>query len=438
MSNPMKPVRPIIIYSPHLSKQCNDKTIRLPPTYIGVTKDPGRHAPNTKPQPTVQSNVEYKITNGESKRRMTTKEKKEYKYKLKMQLKEERQKRKELKEMKEKEGKMLRKQRKREEKRKKRDGMNNNAKDENVEKKVALEKEDKKDKYYQLEINEKAIQEENEDKRSLQTPVLLSGPLSSCAIQHTLFQNPLSNDDHIQKKQKMLNEELNSHTTNVKFASDDALAKKWCGLIKDRLKIAELERKRDVSIRPMVYHIVPELWTRLRPIKTEPKTENESKNTNESNDTNQSIPYSFISLRKPSKKDTYHQLFLQYLYKTFPSMHISCGIKFGCDYLLYHTNRFHCHSFAGIRLLIPNDGIPVPDPYDVSGYVRGLNTANKLALLATVMQEEEEYRVVIVDLALEKIVLTEEELERHGTWKRHNKHLGGVRKDVGLSLDKQR
>jgi len=47
--------------------------------------------------------------------------------------------------------------------------------------------------------------------------------------------------------------------------------------------------------------------------------------------------------------------------------------------------------------------LPVPSAYDLAGYVRGLNTAGKLALLATVIIEKDVDKVLIVDLALEKI-----------------------------------
>jgi hypothetical protein len=125
------------------------------------------------------------------------------------------------------------------------------------------------------------------------------------------------------------------------------------------------------------------------------------------------------------------------------TLHLSCGAKFGCDYLLYEGPRHDHHAFAGLRIIEPaqlrppvSDGeevptvefpppLPVPDPCDLAGYVRGLNTAGKLALLATVVPDVEgviaapedwdpigfppsssSYRVAIVDLALKKIRAT--------------------------------
>ena len=84
---------------------------------------------------------------------MTTKEKKEYEYKLKSQLKGRRQKKNEQKEQ-----KILCKQGKKEEKK---NNMRESKKNSNIVKDTTSKMDKQKDKYYQLEINEKRILEEN-------------------------------------------------------------------------------------------------------------------------------------------------------------------------------------------------------------------------------------------------------------------------------------
>ena len=108
------------------------------------------------------------------------------------------------------------------------------------------------------------------------------------------------------------------------------------------------------------------------------------------------------------------------------AFHISDGAKFGCDYLLYDGPRQERHAFAGLRILPPmTTGFPV-NAYDLAGYVRCLNTAGKLALLATsiVVDDDDDdtttshheettttrrrqrRKILFVDLALEKVVAT--------------------------------
>ena len=108
------------------------------------------------------------------------------------------------------------------------------------------------------------------------------------------------------------------------------------------------------------------------------------------------------------------------------AFHISDGAKFGCDYLLYDGPRQERHAFAGLRILPPmTTGFPV-NAYDLAGYVRCLNTAGKLALLATSIvvddddgddttmshhnekptPRQQRRKILFVDLALEKVVAT--------------------------------
>jgi hypothetical protein len=131
--------------------------------------------------------------------------------------------------------------------------------------------------------------------------------------------------------------------------------------------------------------------------------------------------------------DTNTNIIIELLYKG-TNLHIACGAKFGCDYLLYDGPRNERHAFAGLRVLtIPNpksisddkefssedrssqQNFPNLSPYELAGYVRCLNTAGKLALLATVVsttisieggKNKMIHRVAIIDLALEKMIET--------------------------------
>jgi hypothetical protein len=143
-------------------------------------------------------------------------------------------------------------------------------------------------------------------------------------------------------------------------------------------------------------------------------------------------------------------LVFEYIYRETP-YYVSCGAKFGCDFLLYDGPREERHAFAGLRVLSPSplppqhqgcstivettktkaySILPIPTAYSLTSFVRCLNTAGKLSLLATVTLEKEndddpkavkifgdsdagscsqrsgknKYRVLFVDVALEKVL----------------------------------
>ena len=138
-------------------------------------------------------------------------------------------------------------------------------------------------------------------------------------------------------------------------------------------------------------------------------------------------------------------IIFEYIYKETP-YYVSCGAKFGADFLIYDGPREERHAFAGLLVLSNHidhwtttstttsiakttdplkQKLPLPTAYSLTGYVRCLNTAGKLALIATVMPtveidncEEDStsssseinettattYRVLIVDVALEKVL----------------------------------
>lgn len=151
------------------------------------------------------------------------------------------------------------------------------------------------------------------------------------------------------------------------------------------------------------------------------KADNASNNATTTNEDNQDFDSDCCTTRKKSWNwcqirswnnispkqrafDATTKLVIEMLYKD-TNIHISCGAKFGCDYLLYDGPRNERHAFAGLRIItFPTNQQPLSimknknnkkynkrcllfpqqTPYELSGYVRCLNTAGKLALLATV------------------------------------------------------
>jgi hypothetical protein len=119
--------------------------------------------------------------------------------------------------------------------------------------------------------------------------------------------------------------------------------------------------------------------------------------------------WSFCQIRPARPLDADVAAVVQLLHRG-TNLHLSCGSKFGCDFLVYDGPRTERHAFAGLRVLHCDKaaGFPLPTCYDLAGYVRCLNTAGKLALLAMVVKDDESNtsRVALVDLALEKIEQT--------------------------------
>lgn len=153
-------------------------------------------------------------------------------------------------------------------------------------------------------------------------------------------------------------------------------------------------------------------------------------------------------------------LVFEYIHKETP-YYVSCGAKFGTDFLIYDGPRDERHAFAGLKVLSAtttststttmmaasptktgrNDPprpttLPLPTAYSLTSFVRCLNTAGKVALLATaipvvedVMNDDDTknaggdndgnnssnerlssspkhktYKVLFVDVALEKVL----------------------------------
>jgi len=217
------------------------------------------------------------------------------------------------------------------------------------------------------------------------------------------------------------------------FAIDDELAQEWCHAITKAMAEAEEVRAKE-DMRPMAYKLVPEPWKRLRESCKQVPSENAISDIGtlgEVQNTENYVVYADNIRARKEMLDETHSIFYDCLYHQFSNLHISCGAKFGSDYLLYDGNRKERHAFAGVRILtteIGQDGqviFPLPTPYDLQGFVRCLNTAGKLALLATVVTRNEgEQRVVVVDLALEKILSAPTHLRKQNKSKEARKKVG--------------
>ena len=211
---------------------------------------------------------------------------------------------------------------------------------------------------------------------------------------------------------------------------DDDLAREWAEALVGSMRPAWAVREQE-DMRPMAYEIVPDVWTRLRPKALgvekcgdahKPLHSAETKGL-ENEETEQKIcrpgkSWAFVQIRPPSKSsfDSDLALVAEVLHE-HTNIHISCGAKFGCDYLLYDGPRKERHAFAGLRLMTESDdsssngvsgAFPLPSAYCVAGFVRCLNTAGKLALLATARRDIREdgstvCRIAFLDLKLERV-----------------------------------
>jgi tRNA splicing endonuclease len=279
------------------------------------------------------------------------------------------------------------------------------------------------------EINEELAALKGE--RSGIPPAILS-PAATCVAIHM---NALH-----QKKQQ-------HHVIKTVFDRD--LTIEWANQLKKSMVSAEELRSKE-DMRPMPYRIVPELWNRFCPdslFKSEEDgiTLNQavvaSQPAEDELATLQDNQYSLGLIRNPSplNDEAAYRVFRHL--NQYSNLHISSGEIFGCDFLLYDGKREDRHSFAGLRVYTCNKkknesvAYPIPSAYDMSGFVRSMNTARKLALIATVAKDEEEggtNRVLIVDLALEKVLDAPTHIKKGVTEKRKS-----VR-DTSIGLSKHK
>ena len=281
-------------------------------------------------------------------------------------------------------------------------------------------------KYHNLDINQSSLEEELADLRGERIGVPPVGLPEALGLQ--------------------LDKTLADGSTAVSATSqgvqlDDVLSKEWADTLTDSMKDAIAVREKE-DLRPMAYKIVPEVWKRLRPTflslhddngengNDNAKKESRETNTNTNttgarsgNNKNTTINgVDSLGIKMAPVPTTTERLWLHIRPQTTKHLdgnkaivvdilhnqtntHVSCGAKFGCDYLLYDGPRSERHAFAGMRVV--EDGVDdIPTAYNIAGYVRCLNTAGKLALLAKVVRNHvtKAVSVVIVDLALEKIL----------------------------------
>jgi hypothetical protein len=343
-----------VVFSSELTQALSEH--RLPPLYVGVRR--------VRPSATVvaarQSSqsersqpVTFTITDPETgvERRMTRLEKKELKLKLRHEQHLEKKQRKQQQLLEE-------------------AALHAEADTKSKKRKRSIPDFLKGDHLYHLPINPAALEQEWADlagERNKVPPVAIAPPMS-----RILFEQPLS------------------------VVVDDRLAELWAIQLKESMQAAEQVRQAE-DMRAMVYDVVPAVWNRMRP---ETLGKHETLNSSFPFKNNDSL--STFALRDASSADLERAAVIQALHSG-TNLHVSCGAKFGSDYLLYEAPRDECHAFAGLRVLSS-----IPTAYDMTGYVRCLHTAAKLALLAKVEPRSSSegtvvYHVAFVELALIKI-----------------------------------
>mmetsp|Transcript_30400 Transcript_30400/g.34650 ORF Transcript_30400/g.34650 Transcript_30400/m.34650 type:complete len:279 (+) Transcript_30400:854-1690(+) len=222
------------------------------------------------------------------------------------------------------------------------------------------------------------------------------------------------------------------HSYEILF--DENLSRSWAEEIQNNMKESESVRDQE-DMRPMAYRLVPEVWKRMRPPNLLANN-NESTEDSNNNDVTTAVTNNNKDNNSDTKEDSMKEdgdiqqqhgdddwtnypirnemrrldfdksIVFSLLFSQSTSLHIACGAKFGSDFLLYDGPRHERHAFAGLRVWGSQDVLP-PTPYNLHGFVRCLNTAGKLSLLAKVEHSNTDnniLRVAIVDLALEKIL----------------------------------
>lgn len=392
-----------IIFDASLVKRLNSHEVRLPPNFVGVRRirphkllEEKRKETSTKVAKVVFT---VKDEHG-NERRMSNQEKKALKYKLKTRMKDE-------------------KKRKREERYQQESALSANHK-------ATANKGESNDRYYQLAINDSVLEQELAELRGERNglpPVLLSPAMTMQALEVL----PGSIGKRIDN-------------TRCDFTYDHSLSLRWAQLIKQSMQPAETAREKE-TLRPMPYELTPEPWTRFRPNVEERRVETirlsthiEARSIMDSNVnvTPDTCQWASMTCRPATQLDSDVSIIFEYLHKE-TDYYVSCGAKFGSDFLVYDGPREERHAFAGLRVLQAKDEeLPIPSAYSLSGYVRCLNTAGKFALLATVVKDSSQemplYRVAFVDMALEKVLTAPTHKRKSRTEKR---------KDLTLNLAKK-
>ena len=391
----------LMIFSLPLVQTLNAES-RLPTTYVGVrrVRPSSKHVQQAfaiqtgaaekraalqaiKPQVRV-----YKVVDPETgqERRMTSKEKKQAK-KL------------ERREFEQQKAKLRQEQERQQEEEQKKDNSTNNTNDEKDDDDVDLVENSPEDstskntsdsRFVQLKVNQSALQQELADlagERNSVPPVLIS---SSQVVAAKQFWRA---------------------TTSHRVVLDLEYAQEWAIALRQSMIPTVITRQGE-DMRDMAYDIVPQVWERFRPEslgripgKNSSPYSSSSNRDMETEDANKTLAF---ELRARCEADINLNAICRMLQQC---VYVSCGAKFGCDLLLYDGPRSERHAFAGLRVEQKRDGqnFPMPRAYDLAGYVRCLNTAGKLALLAIRTKETEGENgeriehMAVLDLALERI-----------------------------------
>ena len=298
-------------------------------------------------------------------------------------------------------------------------------------------------------------------------------------------------------------------TTTTTTIMDPILSAKWATALQQSMIPVETTREME-DIRPMAYRLMPEKWSRLCPdtLWMPPPAKAANFKVGKSADSDMtstllSSSSSLVQIRNSSSSSTTTETttttydddtyaIVSHLHN-HSNIHITCGASFGCDYLLYDGRRTERHSFAGLRVYHCRGGVnkkkngtaatattntngdggggndlelPMPSAYDMTGFVRTMNTARKIALIAMVVPIEEDgqhhagnennndgkkdgvaeedatmttpmksgniRRIAIVDLALEKVLTAHAHVRKGNTAKRRTEE------DAASGLAKKR
>jgi hypothetical protein len=429
-SNSEKDDKAIMIFKPSMSQLLASSEYRLPANYVGVRQvrpsiDPSG-SKRTKSNGNKMSAIKYLVVdeNG-NERRMTKAEKKAKKQEFLQQKKQAKQQAKEES---------------------KDQAMNEYTSVGNkANEKAAIPD----DKYHQMPLNTTAMEQELEEIREEKTkivPVILSPPMA------------------LQFCNKMLKSSSSNNNQAATIQYSHSMSQEWAILLKEhRILPAEAYRSNE-DMRPLAYKINPEPWQRLRPSLEETALDTKWRETPENEGTTKEDIYGEKDIEIPnacdwvpmtcrppcSSSSTISQsiahddmlsIVFEYIYRETP-YYVSCGAKFGSDFLIYDGPREERHAFAGLRVLSSafspaatagQNGavLPLPTAFSLTSYVRCLNTAGKLALIATVVRDHERYRVLFIDVALEKVL----DAPTHKRKKRNPKNQE-KRKDIAKNLAK--
>lgn len=378
-----------VVFDSDLVKRLNSRNVRIPTNFVGVRRvrisvRPSKLKKCSDHVRSTNTVFTVKLTNG-IERRMTKQEKKREKYRMKQQQKDDR-------------------------KRQRQDQTDSTTSI--LSKLPATESDSTSNFRYYLSLNNAALEQELAELRGERNgipPVLLS-PAMAIHAEKILCQSGCSRQSQ----------------PNVELMYDHQMSKKWATLLKENMRPAEVAREKD-KLRPMPYQLTPEPWSRLRQNMGEQKFESsrEAQYPIDHLDLKPSKCKSVRMICRPTTEaDLDASIVFEYLFRE-SNYYVSCGAKFGCDFLIYDGPREERHAFAGLRILqAKGEDLPIQSAFSLSGFVRCLNTAGKFALLGTVVRDRKggmpSYRLAFVDIALEKVLTAPTHKKRARTQKRRD------------------